>query len=88
VITACESAERRSLRVAAVVLTQFPKWDPSRTHNAAILADQLSLPIRTFDAAPPTADDDTLAAIAESSGLADLVLAAPTRSTSRTPPAP
>jgi dethiobiotin synthetase len=79
VITACESAERRSLRVAAVILTQFPKWDPSRPHNARILSDHLGLPVHPFDATSPNADDDTLAAIAESTGLTDLVLSPPTR---------
>lgn len=81
VITAVESAERRSLHVAAVVLARHPAADESRAHNAIILAEETSLPIRTFPAASD--DDDALAAAATAAGLPSLVL---DRAATRTQP--
>ena len=58
-LTACESAERRDLRVASVVLCRHGHpasgCEPSQATNAAVLAERLPYPVRLL---PPTEDDD------------------------------
>jgi dethiobiotin synthetase len=75
-LTAAESADRRNLRIAALVLTDLAPAsdtsDPSRPHNAAILAERLPFPILRF---PHCADgsDATLAQAAISANLLSLI---------------
>jgi dethiobiotin synthetase len=68
VLTAYESAERRGLRVSAVILSQHsPSGDESRAHNQRILAERLPCPVLCF---PCCADDDeALARAAETLDL-------------------
>jgi dethiobiotin synthetase len=79
-LTACESAERRRLPLAAIVLTELAPLsdasDPSRPHNAAILRERVPCPVLTF---PFCADgkDATLAAAAASAQLPTLLPPAP-----------
>jgi dethiobiotin synthetase len=79
-LTACESAERRSLPMAAIVLTELTPptdaSDPSRPHNAAILRERVSCPVLTFPFCAE-ADDATLAAAAASAQLPTLLSPAP-----------
>jgi len=75
-LTAAESAARRSLPIAALVLTDLAPAsdtsDPSRPYNAAILAERLPFPILRF---PHCADgsDRTLATAAISANLLSLL---------------
>lgn len=83
VLTAAESAERRGLQVAALVLNQPLAIEPddvSVRTNATILAERLGVPVLKL---PHLADDgpDALAAAAQQSGLLPLALAALDRST-------
>lgn len=70
VLTACESADRRALPLAAVVLTELAPpddaSDPSRPHNAAILRERLPCPVLSFPHCPEATD----------SALADAAVAA------------
>jgi len=74
-LTAAESADRRNLRVAALVLTHLAPAsdtsDPSRPHNAAILAERLPFPILRF-AHCADSSDVTLAQAAISANLLSL----------------
>jgi len=72
-LTAAESAARRELPIAAVVLTPPEAPDPSTRRNQAILEARLPAPVIAF---PPCPDDDrALAAAAEDSGLMNALLA-------------
>jgi dethiobiotin synthetase len=79
-LTACESAERRRLAIAAVVLTELappdPASDPSRPHNAAILRERLPCPVLSFPHCA-NATDTSLAAAAASAQLLGLLPPAP-----------
>jgi dethiobiotin synthetase len=59
-LTAAESAERRNLHVAALVLTDLTPTtdlsDPSRPHNAAILRERLPFPVLPFPYCAETSD--------------------------------
>jgi dethiobiotin synthetase len=73
VLTAHESAARRGLRVAAIVLVATDRPDPSSATNARILEQRTGTPVLRF---PRVADDDrALARAAESSGLSRLARA-------------
>jgi dethiobiotin synthetase len=68
VLTAAESAQRRGLSLAAVVLTQHAHApDGSHVHNRVILQERLACPVLAF--ARCEDDDLALAAAARSSGL-------------------
>ena len=67
------AARSRDLPVAALVLTRFDdEEDPSREHNAAIVAEH-GIPVHVFGRCAD--DDEALADEAERSGLAGRVLA-------------
>lgn len=72
-LTAAESAARRNLPVAALILTDLTPEsdtsDPSRPHNAAILDERLPFPVLRF---PYCADTSTLA-LARAAVAADLL---------------
>jgi dethiobiotin synthetase len=72
-LTAAESAERRKLRVAALVLTDLAPAsdpsDPSRPHNAAILAERLTFPVLCFPHCAGSSD----AALAQAAISANLL---------------
>ncbi len=72
VLTTLESAERRSLRIGAIVLRQAPTADrdPSVRTNALILAEWTDAPIVKFGVSDD--DDDALAQCAAAAGLVDL----------------
>ncbi|MET0387545.1 MAG: dethiobiotin synthase [Polyangiales bacterium] len=74
VLAACESAERRSLKVAAVVLNRLrvDPLDPSGSTNHRILRERLQVPILQFPQVP--IDVESLIQGAEQAGLPDLVL--------------
>jgi len=63
-LTAAESAERRKLSIAALVLTDVTPCtcadatpdDPSRPHNAAILAERLPFPVLSLPFCEPATD--------------------------------
>jgi dethiobiotin synthetase len=75
-LTAAESAARRELPVAALILTDLSPAtdlsDPSRPHNAAILRERLPFPVLPF---PYCADssDPALARAAISANLLNLI---------------
>ena len=75
-LTACESAARRELCVAALVLTELTPpdddRDPSRPHNAAILRERLACPVLSFPFCPD-ATDEALADAAFSAQLPSLI---------------
>ena len=79
-LTACESAERRGLPIAALVLTELAPpgdtRDPSRPHNAAILRERVSCPVVSFPFCA-AATDGALAAAAIAAQLPGLIPAAP-----------
>jgi dethiobiotin synthetase len=76
VLTAAESAERRGLRIGALILNQalaVDPEDPSIRTNRTILAERLGVPVLSLPHL--TQDDPTaLAAAAEQSGLVTLGL--------------
>lgn len=65
--TALESAARRDLPVAAVVLVSAARPDLSARTNARVLCELVSSPVHTLAHAPD--DDDALADAVEASGL-------------------
>ncbi len=71
VLTAAESAARRNLKLAGVVLTQHTLGsqapDESRAHNRVILSERLACPVLAFPACEN--DDAILATAARASGL-------------------
>ena len=72
-----EAARARELPIAALVLTRFDDGDdPSRQHNAGILAEH-GVPVHVFGRCDD--DDDALAEEAERCGLVDRVLRTLTR---------
>lgn len=73
VLTACESARARSLRLAGVVLTQreASRDDASTRTNRRILAERLDAPVFSFPACRD--DDDALADAADRAGLVRLL---------------
>jgi dethiobiotin synthetase len=72
-LTAAESAERRNLQVAALILTDLSPAadlsDPSRPHNAAILRERLPFPVLSF----PYCADPSDAALARAASSANLL---------------
>jgi dethiobiotin synthetase len=76
VLTCVESAERRDLAIAAVVLNQHAgdadnPSDPSPRTNRRILQERVRAPVLTFPACRD--DDDALADAAEACGLTELI---------------
>jgi dethiobiotin synthetase len=75
-LTAAESAERRNLRVAALILTDLTPAsdlsDPSRLHNAAILRERMPFAVLPFPHCTETSDA-ALARAAISANLLSLI---------------
>jgi len=78
VLTAIESAERRALSIAALVLTELEPAtetadaaDPTRAHNAAILRERLRCPVLSFPFCVDSSDR-ALATAATRAGLLEL----------------
>lgn len=80
-LSACESAERRNLSIAALVLTELAPTsdasDPSRPHNATILRERLAFPVLSFPFCPSPTDDAALAAAAVTAQLPTLLPSPP-----------
>lgn len=75
VLTACDSAASRQLRVAAVILnppTAPSEDDDSADDNHLILAERLDTPVLRFPHVPDVEDDDALAAVVPEALLASL----------------